>query len=229
MEKSDKKRILTRVLIVIAALTLLSCCFLGSTFARYVTDASGTAQIGVAKWDVSVTPTSGTTVSAALGADLSPDKEAWTSGSSTKRQNSTKKALVAAISNSGEVDALVSLTGSTTPTLTSAEGLSDETKKGNIAYSDFNTGLAAACFSVKFYMSKNSREPANATTEFKNLTNYELDAGSAIYIFAQVTWTSQDTAEASGDDLDTWIGQYITSVSWTLTYTAVQGEEFPTT
>ena len=37
MEKSDKKRILTRVLIVIAALTLLSCCFLGSTFARYVT------------------------------------------------------------------------------------------------------------------------------------------------------------------------------------------------
>ena len=36
MEKSDKKRILTRVLIVIAALTLLSCCFLGSTFATWV-------------------------------------------------------------------------------------------------------------------------------------------------------------------------------------------------
>ena len=55
MEKSDKKRILTRVLIVIAALTLLSCCFLGSTFARYVTSAGGSGTVGVAKWDVSGT------------------------------------------------------------------------------------------------------------------------------------------------------------------------------
>ena len=54
MEKSDKKRILTRVLIVIAALTLLSCCFLGSTFARYVTSANGSGTVGVAKSSLDV-------------------------------------------------------------------------------------------------------------------------------------------------------------------------------
>ena len=54
MEKSDKKRILTRVLIVIAALTLLSCCFLGSTFAKYVTSANGSGTIEIATWDVNI-------------------------------------------------------------------------------------------------------------------------------------------------------------------------------
>lgn len=216
MEKSDKKRILTRVLIVIAALTLLSCCFLGSTFARYVTDASGTAQIGVAKWDVSVTPTSGTTVSAALGADLSPDKEAWTSGSSTKRQNSTKKALVAAISNSGEVDALVSLTGTDDVTLT-ATGYGDNNR----------TTAAEACFSIKLYKGDDASD-TDTTTALDATENVAAKNG-ALYIFAEITWTTQDSGAdgTAGDTLDTWIGQYATKVSWTLTYTAVQNSQIP--
>lgn len=77
MEKSDKKRILTRVLVVLAALTLLSCCFLGSTFARYVTNADGSGTVGVAKWDVSVTTSASGSYTFTK---LSPDKDSSNSG-----------------------------------------------------------------------------------------------------------------------------------------------------
>ena len=37
---------------ILVVLTLLSCCFLGSTFARYTSGGTGTATVQVAKWDV---------------------------------------------------------------------------------------------------------------------------------------------------------------------------------
>ena len=119
MEKSDKKRILTRVLIVIAALTLLSCCFLGSTFARYVTSAGGSGTVGVAKWDVSVTAEASGRYTFS---DLSPDKDGENSGS-----HSTGWVKVASLRNQGEVDADVTITGSGDVTTTMVKLL--ESKK----------------------------------------------------------------------------------------------------
>lgn len=107
MEKSDKKRILTRVLIVIAALTLLSCCFLGSTFAKYVTNAEGSASVGVAKWDVDFT---GSGTSAISFGELSPSKNAW--NGTAARQNTIDikdNAPALTITNNSEVDAIVTV------------------------------------------------------------------------------------------------------------------------
>ena len=39
--KTEKRRVVTRLCIALVVLTLLSCCFLGSTFAKYVTGGSG--------------------------------------------------------------------------------------------------------------------------------------------------------------------------------------------
>ena len=93
MEKSDKKRILTRVLIVIAALTLLSCCFLGSTFAKYVTSAKGSGTVGIANWDVSVTAEDSWNYTFD---NLSPDKD-------ETGTHSTGWVKVASLRNEGEV------------------------------------------------------------------------------------------------------------------------------
>lgn len=222
MEKSDKKRILTRVLIVIAALTLLSCCFLGSTFAKYVTKETGTAQVGVAKWDIGV-ETAGSTNVTVNSNKLSPDMEEYNSGST--RSHKSDKFLVAIVTNNSDVKATITVSGGDTATCnvmadhpSTEEGFEDKSTE------------AAACFSIKFYTS----DTDDATDATEELASETLDAKTdsatdAIYIFAQVTWTSQDTAQESGDALDTWIGQYVTSVSWTLTYKAVQASELPTT
>lgn len=214
MEKSDKKRILTRVLIVIAALTLLSCCFLGSTFARYVTDASGTAQIGVAKWDVAVTPAAELDVTADAN-KLSPSQSAFTNADTT-RSNSTEKFLVATITNSGDVNALVSVTGTDDVTLT-ATGYGDNNR----------TTAAEACFLIKLYKGDDASD--TDTTKALGATENVAAENGALYIFAEITWTTQDSGAdgTAGDTLDTWIGQYATKVSWTLTYTATQNSELP--
>ena len=225
MEKSDKKRILTRVLIVIAALTLLSCCFLGSTFAKYVTSAGGTAQIGVAKWDVSVTPSAALDVTVDAN-KLSPDMTAYDSSThaSNPRSHTSGKFLVATIVNNGDVAATITVSADDTATCvlvadhpSTEEGFEDKSTE------------AAACFSIKFYKS-DTNDAAKATEGLvsETLDAKTTDSADAIYIFAEVTWTSQDTS-GNGDALDTWIGQYVTSVSWDLSYTATQNSELPTT
>ena len=112
MEKSDKKRILTRVLIVIAALTLLSCCFLGSTFAKYVTDETGRAQVGVAKWDIDV-ETAGSTNVTVNSNKLSPDDTEYDQAThaSKPRSHTSDKFLVAIVTNNSDVDATITVSG----------------------------------------------------------------------------------------------------------------------
>ena len=219
MEKSDKKRILTRVLIVIAALTLLSCCFLGSTFAKYVTDETGTAQVGVAKWDIDVETAGSTNVDVNLN-KLSPDMADYNSGST--RSHTSDKFLVAIVTNNSDVKATITVSAGDTATCVLVAD-HPSTEQG---FEDKSTE-AAACFSIKLYKSDTN----DATDATEKLASETLDAKTdsatdVIYIFAEVTWTSQDATE-NGDTLDTWIGQYVTSVSWTLTYKAVQASEVP--
>lgn len=50
MKKNRTMRIATLML----ALTLITCCFVGSTFAKYTSTATGTDTVKVAKWSVAV-------------------------------------------------------------------------------------------------------------------------------------------------------------------------------
>ena len=47
-----KKTKTMRIAVLMLALTLLTCCFVGSTFAKYTSEATGSATVSVAKWEI---------------------------------------------------------------------------------------------------------------------------------------------------------------------------------
>lgn len=63
-----KKNRTMRVAVLMLALTLVTCCFVGSTFAKYTSTASGSDSINVAKWSITVTDDGGAKELAATSA-----------------------------------------------------------------------------------------------------------------------------------------------------------------
>ena len=52
---TKRKNVVSKMLLLVLILTLISCCFLGSTFARYTSSGEGggaRVRCQVAKWDV---------------------------------------------------------------------------------------------------------------------------------------------------------------------------------
>ena len=200
MEKTEKKRILSKVLIVLVALTLLSCCFMGSTFAKYVTNGSGSASMTIADWDVAIEKEQQGNVTIT---DLSPDVD----GAS----HSTRWIKVAAISNSGDVsaDVTVSVSKLTVGSAVFEEG-AEEDERWNQYVSD--TKLQAV-FTVAF------ASDANGTAITNN--KFTLAHSGSQDIYMQVTWKTQNDAQ------DTFFGEYLDSLTWTISYSAVQSSELP--
>ena len=212
---TKRKNVVSKMLLLVLILTLISCCFLGSTFARYTSSGSGTGTLQVAKWDV--TNEKG---NIAVEFDkLSPAKEAYEGGSSYSaehvRSHSSGKVLVATITNNGDVSAEVTFTTSNI-TLDGAgyggEGAPTE---------DAVKGL----FSIALYLGTDASDTDTTTA----LTKKTIANGDTIYVFAQVTWTSDDETVfgTAADERDAWVGKNVTSVSWTISYTAVQATQIP--
>lgn len=88
-----KKNIFSKLFVALVVLTLISCCFLGSTFARYTSEGTGSASVEVANWKIDVTGggTEGAT-EVSFTQQLSPSAE-----DGTGRVNSTGRILVATI------------------------------------------------------------------------------------------------------------------------------------
>lgn len=223
---TKKRGIFSKLFFSVVMLTLISCCFLGSTFARYTSGRSGTATIQVAKWDVKNT----TETTTATFSKLSPSMEDYytTNGdyaAGTPRTHSTGKVLVATIENKGDVDALVTFTFGT-ETLTCGAAYGQGVATDGIPTQD----EVKEVFDIKLWYGKEKGE-ANAT---KEMTSGETEVNvpatdGVIYVYAEVIWTS-DIGEITGttaDKRDTWIGQYVESVTYTISYTAVQNTELP--
>lgn len=200
MEKTEKKRILSKVLIVLAALTLLSCCFMGSTFAKYVTNGSGSASMTIADWDVAIVKEQQGNVTIT---DLSPDVDGVS--------HSTRWIKVAAISNSGDVsaDVTVSVSKLTVGSAVFEEG-ADEDERWIQYVSD--TQLQTV-FTVAF------ASDASGTAITNN--KFTLAPSGSQDIYMQVTWKTQNDAQ------DTFFGEYLDSLTWTISYSAVQSSELP--
>lgn len=110
---TKKKSIITKLFVALVALTLISCCFLGSTFARYTSGGNGSATTNIAKWDIDMKDGSGNTnqFDVTFKDKLSPSQDAWQeSNKTTARSHSTGKILVASIANNGDVAASVTVT-----------------------------------------------------------------------------------------------------------------------
>lgn len=230
---TKRKSVVSKILLLVVLLTLVSCCFLGSTFARYTSGGRGSATLTVAKWDVS----HGEGDIALEFEKLSPFMEEY---DSTDRTNVTGKILVATITNKGDVDATVSLTvgpeiifkGADGKVVGAEENASTTVFGQNGVATPDGTPTEAEVkevFSIKLY--KGTRADEEKTASLAELGANETVSASngVLYIYAEVTWTS-DTDSIKGetaDKRDTWIGKNVTSVGWDLSYTAVQATELP--
>lgn len=107
MTKKAKKLFL-RSVAALAALTVVSCGLLGSTFARYISTSEGDAVTGIAKWDVKLdNKFPNTAAIMAVQNKLSPD--VGTFNGTTDRVQSTGGALALTITNQGDVDANITV------------------------------------------------------------------------------------------------------------------------
>ena len=232
---TQRKSIGAKLFIALIALTLISCCFLGSTFARYTRGGNGSASTGVAAWSINVT---GGGASGNMDVDftnkLSPSMDDFVDTSAENaRTNSTGKILIATIKNTGDVAAKVTITAGDI-TITKTVGV--EYAKDGSGITNVNAGndgvapteaQVKGLFSVKLYQD-DSEIYAGDNTEIGKEAIDLLATTGVVYIFAEITWTSADTSgEAVADAIDTWVGENVTEISYAFSYTAVQASEIP--
>lgn len=219
---TKKKNTASRMLLALVALTLVSFCFLGSTFARYTSTGTGTAITQVAEWSITGDWEQEEGEADAIFGTLSPSMAEWQDGET--RSHSTSLALVATITNESEVGALVTLSADEVATL-SDDTAEVESVDGD---HDFDINHARARFTIELYWTYES-DGTGCIPYTSEIALQPVGGEQAIaYIYAVVTWTSLDSeGEAFADALDTWIGENITEVSWNLSYTAVQNTQLP--
>lgn len=209
---TKRKNVVSKMLLLVLILTLISCCFLGSTFARYTSSGEGSGTLQVAKWDVSITGNGTGTTALAFG-QLSPAMEAY---ESTPRTHSTGRFAIATITNKSDVKAEV--------TFTVGQLEFKNSENGAVTYGDsgYNDEILRKVFTIKFYdAASGGSELSLQGSEYT--TTLEKTTGS-ITIYAEITWNS-DVAGATGataDARDTWIGQNVATITCTFDYVAVQ-------
>ena len=228
---TKRKGIVSKVVLVLVVLTLISGCFVGTTLARYASQGSGSATTSVANWRVSITGAAVSDSASMEFSDLSPSDEAWSSG--VTRKHSTGKKLVATIVNAGEVDATVTVSVDTTEANVKVYGLGSESNDASAdvvsSWGDYDKATVLDLFTVDLYY--NTDNDAGTATKFTSGTALSdaLAPEKTYYIYAEVTWTTADSGEdgTAGDALDTWVGNNVGSIVYNLSYTAVQASEVP--
>ena len=227
---TKRKGIVSKVVLVLVVLTLISGCFVGTTLARYASQGSGSATTSVANWRVSITGDAVSDSASMAFSDLSPSDEEWSSDAT--RKHSTDKKLVATIVNAGEVDATVTVSVDTTVDNVKVYGLGSESNAASTtevsSWGDYSKATVLGLFTVDLYY--NTTNDADTATEFTSGTALTtLGKGNTYYIYAEVTWTTADSGEdgTAGDALDTWVGNNVGSIVYNLSYTAVQASEVP--
>ena len=231
---TKKKGIASKLFIGLTGLTLLSCCFLGTTFARYTSGGSGTAEVGVALWDIdfSDADSESTTMSVSV-TNLSPSAKPYSSEAEA-RENQTAVIQLGVINYSTEVNADLTATYSDKFSYT----FNDGTKSfDNTGYSWNDDGLQGSgasekqvrdLFSISLTYGPNAS--ADGAKAFTPGTAVPITAGrGTIYVFVQVTWTSADddvnvgdTTGSYADAIDTWVGEHLQSISYSFTFNMVQ-------
>ena len=214
---TQKRKLVSKLFVAVVVLTLVSCCFLASTFARYTSGGSGTGTVNVATWKITGKGTGDAGEINATFDKLSPSKNAYVDAA---RKHSTAPVLVATISNTGDVDALVTLTTGASTITAPAGGWENPYTESEIE------GL----FTIKLYTSDTdgAADSVAGLTACDEALNVPATNGT-LYVYAVVTWTSDDETVkgAAADTRDTWVSENVTGVSFDISYTAVQNSELP--
>lgn len=193
----QKTRIASKLFAALVVLTLISCCFVGTTFARYTSGGSGTATVTVADWNVNVDDTYLDEADRTMTfGKLSPDHTQANTGTNTAKQSIT------ITNDSSVVHALVTVTVGSTPTIT---------RVGSASTSDVSDAEVTGTLSLGLDFT------TSGTTTGDSLTKgIDLAPGASVTITGTVTWTTQS------DAIDTKIGRFVSTVAWELSFTAVQ-------
>lgn len=212
---TQKRKLVSKLFVAVVVLTLVSCCFLASTFARYTSGGSGTGTVEVATWKV--TGEGEGQINAQFN-QLSPSMDEYVD---TPRTHSTAPVLVATITYEIDVNGILKLTvGEETITKTAAD------------WGTYDEGAIKGLFDIQLYLSdaKASNVESLKGKEVASGAETPVTAGSGTYyVYAVVTWTSDDdtvNGEAA-DTRDTWVGTNVTSVGYELSYTFVQSSQLP--
>lgn len=218
---TQKRKLVSKLFVAVVVLTLVSCCFLASTFARYTSGGSGTGTVNVATWKITGKGTGDAGEINATFNKLSPSKAAYVD---TPRTHSTAPVLVATIRNTGDVDALVTLT----------TGASTITKPdGN--WGEYSESEIEGLFTIALYTSttNGAADSVDGLTAYTDVAINVPATSGTLYVYAVVTWSSDvgktdpDPDGTYADARDTWVGENVTGVSFTISYTAVQDSQLP--
>lgn len=216
---TKKKVLVSKLFVVLIALTLISFCFLGNTFARYTSGTDAEATASIAKWNVSFTQPE--SITASFG-NLAPNANGWSS--QTDVTSTSTKVHIATITYDLGVNA----------TLTTGDIVKTVTYKAGENFAGQTTAAAAGIdaetditdlFTITLYAGDNSSD-TDTTTVWT--TSQTLTGSGELYIFAAITWTTpygsynSATAAEAADKIDTWIGANVTSINITFKLTAVQ-------
>ena len=231
----QKRKILPKLFAALVVLTLISCCFLGTTFARYTSTGENLASVEVANWNIEFKNASDAALDENIKfGQISPSMAE--AGADTTRSNPTAPKLVAVIKNNSEVDAKVSVTVGDV-TLSALQGSLTYGSGSDTA--NPTEEQVKALFTIELYYHETSAA-IGSTDDLNKITLSDgkadvktLTVGSgAIYLYAVLTWTTDDTNTSAaggwyGDALDTWVGENVAGVSYAVTYTAVQASQTP--
>lgn len=210
---TQKRKLVSKLFVAVVVLTLVSCCFLASTFARYTSGGSGTGTVEVATWAISG-PGAGE-INAQFN-QLSPSKDEY---ADTPRTHSTAPVLVATINYEIDVNGILTLTVSEETITKTAEN-----------WGTYGEEQIKGLFDIQLYTSTTdgAAVSVDGLTAYTKAINVPATSGT-YYVYAVVTWTSDDktvTGEAA-DARDTWVGTNVTSVGYELSYTFVQSSQLP--
>lgn len=217
---TQKRKLVSKLFVAVVVLTLVSCCFLASTFARYTSGGSGTGTVEVATWKVTG---EGAGQINAQFKQLSPSMDAYVD---TARKNSTAPVLVATITYDIDVNGILTLTADEETITKTADD-----------WGTYDEEEIKGLFDIQLYLSDTT------ASSIADLTGKEVESGAetpvtagkgTYYVYAVVTWTS-DVGEITGPDYDgtdadardTWVGANVTSVEYKLSYTFVQSSQLP--
>ena len=232
-KKLEKKSVLKKLTIGIAAMALISCAFVGGTFARYTTgEKEIPGGVNVADWKIEVIE------DAAAIFEFTPNMDAYATESGPRSKTVTEGGKILEIKNSGKVAATVTIKVDTASYVM-------EDKEGNPAqfpqYSVVDGEAVNAAwqnvsvddiFTIHDLTVQYSGSTSVETVPEGTVKTYEitLKAGESVIVsIGEVVWTSDLTGEngAYGDLRDTWIGENISQIGYKMTWSAVQAEEIP--
>lgn len=234
----QKTRIASKLFAALVVLTLISCCFLGTTMARYTTGESGAATVDVALWDVDFNETNSGTIS--FG-PISPNMTGYNDDNKQDQTNPIAASTMVVITNNSEVSAKVTVVISDiTYTAVSGGSVSFGTGDG-MTYSNGEVSgtptqqqvEAALRFAVTVTgaTQDNTYTSADGSVAYVGTLNDQSSATESISVSASLTWvTAYSTTQSGGvleDAIDTWIGENIASLSISVSYTAVQASVLP--